>query len=113
MKITAIISAFVALLIFASAPLRAADAPADSSAESSKHMHYHGTVMAIDMSANTVTLQTDHGTMTMTIDADTKFRGGSKSLGDFKVGDTISGSYMMDDSGKMMAVSMKAYRSKE
>ena len=68
--------------------------------------------MAIDMSAGTVTVQTDHGTMTMTIDANTKFRGGTKGLSDLKVGDQISGMFMMDDSGKMMAVSIRPYSSK-
>jgi hypothetical protein len=29
-----------------------------------------------------------------------------------KVGDAISGTYMMGDSGKMMAISVKPYRSK-
>jgi cell envelope opacity-associated protein A len=50
--------------------------------------------------------------MTMTINADTKFRGGSKTLGDFKVGDQISGMFMMDDSGKMMVLSVRPYNSK-
>jgi Cu/Ag efflux protein CusF len=113
MKLTVIFSVLMALLVTGCASTQSADTSAPSSAnESSKHTPYQGTIMAIDMSASTVTLQTDHGTMTMTINADTKFRGGTKGLSDLKVGDQISGMFMMDDSGKMMAVSIKPYSSK-
>jgi hypothetical protein len=113
MKFITVITALMALAILAVAPIRAADSTTDTStSESSKHMNYHGTIMAIDMSANTVTVQTGEGTMTMSFNGDTKFRGGTKSLSDLKVGDTISGTYMMDGSGKMKAISVKPYRSK-
>jgi hypothetical protein len=113
MKIITLITAFMALAVLTGAPMSALASITDSSVnESSKHMSYRGTIMSIDMSANTVTIQTDHGTMTMTFSGDTKFRGGTKTLSDLKVGDTISGTYMMDDSGKMMAMSVKPYRSK-
>jgi hypothetical protein len=113
MKIISIVSALVAVLFLAGSPILQADSSTDAQAsQSSKHMHYHGTIMAIDMSANTVTIQTSGGNMTMTINADTKFRGGSKTLGDFKVGDTISGTMMTDGAGTMMVVSIKPYNSK-
>jgi hypothetical protein len=113
MKNLTLISALVAISILAVAPISAAASSTDSSVnESSKHMNYRGTIMSMDMSASTVTIQTDHGTMTMTFSGDTKFRGGTKTLGDLKVGDTISGIYMMGDSGQMMAMSVKPYRSK-
>jgi hypothetical protein len=113
MKIITLIAAFGALAVLTGAPISVAASTTDSSvSESSKHMNYRGTIMSIDMSTNTVTIQTDHGTMTMTFSGDTKFRGGTKTLGDLKVGDAISGTYMMDDSGKMMAMSVKPYRSK-
>ncbi len=110
MKISIFIAALLAILTFADITVRADDsAPAS---ESSKHMNYRGTIMAIDMSGGTVTIQTEHGNMTMTINADTKFRGGTSTLGDLKVGDTVSGTYMMGDSGKMMVISVRPYRSK-
>jgi Cu/Ag efflux protein CusF len=112
MKFITVITALMAFAILAVAPIRAADSTTDTPSESSKHMNYHGTIMAIDMSANTVTIKTDEGTMTMSFNAGTRFRGGTKSLSDLKVGDAISGTYMMGDSGKMMAISVKPYRSK-
>jgi Cu/Ag efflux protein CusF len=113
MKVITVITALMALVIFAVTPVLASDASTGTSTnESSKHMKFHGSIMAIDMSANTVTIQTDEGTMTMSFNGDTKFHGGTKSLSDLKVGDSISGTYMMDDSGKMMALSVKPYRSK-
>ncbi len=116
MKFTAIIaSALVALLITGCASTQTADTGTPSTVnESSKHMPYYGTIMAIDKSAGTVTIQTDHGTMMMGIYEGTKFdyRGGSKTLSDFNVGDKVSGMMMMGDSGKMMVVSIKPYNSK-
>ena len=113
MKPALIISVLMAILVTGCASTQTADTSTPSTTnESSKHTPYQGTIMAIDMSASTVTVQTASGTMTMTINADTKFRGGSKTLGDFKVGDQVSGMIMMDDSGKMMAVSIRPYSSK-
>jgi Cu/Ag efflux protein CusF len=113
MKIITIISALIALVALAIAPLQASDTSSGASTnESSKQMKFHGSITAIDMSANTVTIQTDKGTMTMSINQGTKFHGGTKGLSDLKIGDSISGTYMMDDSGKMMALSVKPYRSK-
>ena len=113
MKLTLLLSLLMAMLVTGCASTQSADNSAPSSVnESSKPTSYHGTLMAIDMSASTVTIQTDHGTMTMTINSDTKFHGGTKGLSDLKVGDQISGMFMMDDSGKMMAISIKPYSSK-
>lgn len=114
MKPTLIISVLMAILVTGCASTQTADTstPSTTTNESSKHTPYQGTIMAIDMSASTVTVQTASGTMTMTINADTKFRGGSKTLGDYKVGDHVSGMFMMDDSGKMMAVLVRPYSSK-
>jgi outer membrane lipoprotein SlyB len=113
MKPALIISVLMAILVTGCASTQTADTstPAADN-ESSKHTPYQGTIMAIDISANTVTVQTASGTMTMTINADTKFRGGSKTLSDYKVGDQVSGMFMEDDSGKMMAVSIRPYNSK-
>ncbi len=113
MKLTVIFSILMAFLVTGCASTQSADnSTASTVNESSKHTPYHGTIMAIDMSASTVTIQTDHGTMTMTINSDTKFRDGTKGLSDLKVGDEISGMFMMDDSGKMMAILVKPYSSK-
>jgi hypothetical protein len=116
MKLSAIIPVFLAALITACAPLQNSETSANSSAiQSSKHTAFQGTVMAIDSSTNTVTIQTDNGTMTMAVDENTKFdyRGGSKTLSDFNVGEKVSGMFMMDNSGKMMAILIKPYNSKE
>jgi hypothetical protein len=116
MKLPAIISVFLATLITACAPVQTSETSTDSAAtQSSKHTAFQGTLMAIDLSAHTVTIQTDHGTMTMAFDENTKFdyRGGSKTLSDFNVGEKVSGMFMMDDSGKMMAILIKPYNSKE
>lgn len=74
MKIITILSAFVAAFIMACTPLQAADTGTDSAMKQSSKHSFQGTIMAMDMSANTVTVQTSHGAMTMTINADTKFR---------------------------------------
>jgi hypothetical protein len=105
MKPFLIIPVLIALLVTgcASTQTTATSTPSTTN-ESSKHTPYQGTIMAIDMSAGTVTVQTSGGAMTMTINADTKFRGGSKTLGDLKVGDHVS--------GRMMAVSIRPYSSK-
>jgi Cu/Ag efflux protein CusF len=79
--------------------------------ESSKHIYFHGTVMAIDASANMITVHTGEGDMTMAITSDTKFRG-SKSMSDLKVGDQVSGMFMTDENAKVMVVSVKIYSSK-
>ena len=113
MKPALIISVLMAILVTGCASTQTADTCTPSTTnESSKHTPYQGTIMAIDMSASTITIQTDHGTMTMIVNESTKFRGGSKTLGDFKAGDQVSGMFMMDDSGKMMAVSIRPYSSK-
>ena len=113
MKLTLILSVLMAMLVTGCASTQSTDTAAPTSVnESSKPTPFHGILMAIDMSASMVTVQTASGTMTMTINADTKFRGGTKGLSDLKVGDQISGMFMMDDSGKMMAVSIKPYSSK-
>jgi hypothetical protein len=118
MKLTLLFSVLMAMLVSGCASTQCASTQCTNTTaptsvnESSKHTPYQGTIMAIDMSANTITIQTDQGTMTMTVNESTKFRGGSSSLSDFKVGDKISGMFMMDDSGKMMAVSIRPYSSK-
>ncbi len=109
-----IVSALLAVLVTDCASTQTTDTGTSSTVnESSKHIPYSDTIMAIDMSAGTVTIQTDHGTMMMAIYEGTKFdyRGGSKTLSDFRVGDRVSG-MMMDDSGKMLVVSIKPYNSK-
>jgi ABC-type enterochelin transport system substrate-binding protein len=116
MKFTYVISALMAILLTACASTQqTADTTSSTAVQSSKHMPYHGTIMAIDMSANTVTIQTDSGTMTMAVNENTKFKypGGSLSLSDFKVGEEVTGAFMMDDSGKMIALAMKPYSSKQ
>jgi hypothetical protein len=70
-----------------------------------KKTPYRGTITAIDTSANTITIQSKKGTMTLMINDQTKYKGG-KALGDFAVGDKVSGSYLKDDSGTMTACSL-------
>jgi hypothetical protein len=105
----------MAILLTACASTQQTDATSSTAVQSSKHMPYHGTIMAIDTSAKTVTIQTGSGTMTMAVNENTKFKypGGSLSLGDFKVGEEVSGAFMMDDSGNMIALVMKPYSSKQ
>jgi hypothetical protein len=116
MKFTYIVSALMAILLTACASTQqTADTTDSATSVSSKHT-FHGKVMAIDMSVSTVTVQVAEGSvMTMIVNSDTQFKypGGSKSLNDFKVGDEVSGSVMMDNSGRMVALLMKPYNSKQ
>jgi hypothetical protein len=73
--------------------------------------NYKGTITAIDTTANTVTLNCAKGPKTLTITADTKYRGG-KSLADFAVGDVVTGSFVTDATGAMTAHSLHKKKAK-
>ena len=110
MKITALLSAIIALFTLTLTSLPA-DSTDSAASESSKQIYFHGTIMAVDTSGNMITVHTADGDMTMAITSDTKFRG-SKSMSDLKVGDQVSGMFMTDDNAKVMVVSVKIYNSK-
>ncbi len=110
MKLSVLLSAVIALLTLFIPTVQAGTADSAAS-ESSKHIYFHGTVMAVDTSANMITVHTADGDMTMAITSDTKFKG-SKSMSDLKVGDQVSGMFMTDDNAKVMVVSVKIYNSK-
>ena len=110
MKLSILLSAIFVLLTI-SIPTVQADSTDSAASESSKHIYFHGTVMAIDTSANMITVHTADGDMTMAITSDTKFKG-SKGMSDLKVGDQVSGMFMTDDNAKVMVVSVKIYSSK-
>jgi Cu/Ag efflux protein CusF len=110
MKLSVLLSAIIALLTISVSTIQA-DTADSAASESSKHIYFHGTVMAIDTSANMITVHTADGDMTMAITSDTKFKG-SKSMSDLKVGDQVSGMFMTDDSAKVMVVSVRIYSSK-
>ncbi len=110
MKLSILLSAIIALLTL-SIPTILADSADSAASQSSKHIHFHGTVMAIDTSANMITVHTADGDMTMAISSDTKFKG-SKGMSDLKVGDQVSGMFMTDDSAKVIVVAVKIYSSK-
>ncbi len=110
MKLSILLSAIIALLTISVPTIQAATTDSAAS-ESSKHISFHGTVMAVDTSANMITVHTPDGDMTMAITSDTKFRG-SKSMSDLKVGDQVSGMFMTDENAKVMVISVKIYSSK-
>jgi subtilisin family serine protease len=115
MKSYLLVSALAAVLTLftVGVPVHAqAAAPATTApATSSKKIPYKGTISAIDTTANTVTIKTSKGDMVMAVNESTKYKGG-KSLADFAVGDAVTGSYMKDDSGKMMAASIHKAKTK-
>jgi hypothetical protein len=110
MKLSILLSAMIALLTI-SIPTVQADTSDSRALESSEHIYFHGTVMAMDTSDNMITVHTADGDMTMAITSDTKFKG-SKSMSDLKVGDQVSGMFMTDHNAKVMVVSVKIYSSK-
>ncbi len=110
MKLSVLLSALIALLTISVSTIQA-DTTGSAASESSKHIYFHGTVMAIDTSANMITVHTADGDITMAITSDTKLKG-SKSMSDLKVGDEVSGMFMTDDNAKVMVVSVKIYNSK-
>ena len=124
MKLTSITSALVAALALAlscssvraqtNTNTMAAPATNMSSSSSSSTMTtsmsmkktpYKGTITAIDMTGNSVTVHGAKGDMMLMVTPTTKFKGAS-ALSDFAVGDKVTGSFMKDASGSMMAASM-------
>ncbi len=88
-------------------------APATSTAPSTKvtKTPYKGSITAIDASGGSITIQAASGPMTLKITATTKYKGG-KSLADFAVGDTVTGSYTKGDDGSMTAYSLHKKKNK-
>ncbi len=106
MKLNFLILALAATLGFSLAcPAHAATtttAPV-MTAPAVKKTPYKGTITAID--ASSVSVKTATASLTLAIAPTTKYKGG-KSAADFKVGDTVSGSYTTDDAGKTTAYSL-------
>ena len=113
MKLTLLCSALAAILALSCAPVQADDMSTNStssttttsSTTSMAKTPYRGTITAVDTGANSVTIKGAKGDMTLMVNSDTKFKGGS-ALSDFKVGDMVTGSYMKDASGNMTAHSL-------
>ena len=79
-----------------------ATAPADTK--------FKGTVTAIDTTANTVSVKSKSGDLTLAVTPDTK---GGKMLSKLAVGDKIGGTYTTDASGKMTATALKKAKAKK
>jgi hypothetical protein len=115
MKLTFITPALVAVLglALAGTTLHAQTAASTTSSStttstSSTKMtkkQYGGTITAVDTAANTVTVKSKKHTLTLTVDASTKFKNAA-ALSDFAVGDKVSGSYMKDAAGTMSACTL-------
>ena len=108
-KQIALFALVAAALIAAPAVVRAEDKPAKpETAESGtpkakKHgaLPFHGSVTAVDTTANTVTL----ASQTYNITSETKImkEGKPATLADITVGEKITGQYKKDDAGKLDA----------
>ena len=123
MKITILTPALAALLGFAlaSAPVTAqaqtstnmTTAPAAPAKAKTNKVNYHGSITAIDTTANTITVlstskKEGDKTLVLTIDAATKIKRDKEAatLADFKVGEKVTGSYVVEAAGTMTAVKL-------
>jgi len=112
MKLTLITPALVAILAlaFSNTTVKADTATTsststtDTTATAKKHP-FKAQVTAIDTTANTITIQGKEA-LTLLVTPTTKFKGGT-ALTDFAVGDTVTGSYTKDASGKLTANSLR------
>jgi hypothetical protein len=110
MKFHLLAVALVAVLGFALAgaptPLHAATADASDTMTAVKKTPYKGKLTAI--SASSLTVANDSTTLTLIIDAKTSIKKDKKpaKVTDFAVGDYVTGSYVTDASGKMVAHSL-------
>ncbi len=120
MKITLPITALAAILglalagvpvsVQAQTPAAATTTAASTAAPAAaKKTKYSGILTAVDATANTVTIgNKTEAPKTLSITSATKIKKDGKiaTLADFKVGDKVGGSFIVDASGKMAAVTL-------
>jgi hypothetical protein len=73
-----------------------------------KKTEYHGMVKSVDTAANTITVTNKKGDMTLSVTPTTKIMQNKKpaTLADITMGEKVSGSYIKDATGAMMAASI-------
>jgi hypothetical protein len=114
MKFHLIVPAFAAVLglSFACAPAHAqTEAPASSTSPddsaAAAPTKFKGTITAIDTTANTVTVKSKGGDLTMGVTGKA-----AKAITKLAVGDKVSGAYTTDASGKLTASVLKKAKPK-
>jgi hypothetical protein len=85
--------------------------PAPAKAAKVSNPSYKGTVKSIDTAANTITVTTAKGDITLAITPTTKIKSDKKkaTLADITMGEKVTGSYTKDASGAMTAASIHGH----